>query len=121
MTEKLTNMSEKEQRIAEMEEYVSNLEKLIEEKKQAENLIHNPDFQKLILNNYCKRECIRYLQLALCDNITKEARDDSLAMAEDTAKLSLFLNNVLQFGTIAERDIKEAREVLAQLESEKED
>ncbi len=116
MTEELT---EKEQKIKELEEYVINLEKLIEEKKQVENLLHNKDFQDVILKDYCKRECIRYLQLALCDNLPTEARDNSLAMAEDAAKLQLFLDNIIKFGIIAERDIKEAREVLAQLESEK--
>lgn len=120
MTIEKQELSEKQQKIAEMETYISNLEQLINEKRQAENLLYNKDFQDLILKNYCTRECIRYLQLALCDNLSTEIRDDSLAMAEDTAKVRLFLDNILKFGVIAERDIKEAREVLAQLESEEE-
>lgn len=111
-------ITEQQNKINELEEYIANLETLIKEKKQAENLINNKDFQDLILNTYCKRECVRYLQLSLCDNLSKEVRDDSLAMAEDAAKVQLFLDNIIKFGIIAERDIKEAREVLAQLESE---
>lgn len=114
-------LSEKEQKIEEMEQYISNLETLIKEKNQAENLLHNKDFQDLILETYCKKEVIRYLKLAVTEDLPNEVRDNSLEMAEDAVKVRVFLDNVCRFGAIAERDIVDARKMLAQLESEKED
>ena len=114
-------LSEREQQIQELEEYIVNLKKLAESKKQAENLLHNKDFQELILETYCKKEVIRYLKLAMTEDLPQEARENSLSMAEDAVKIRVFLDNVCRFGAIAERDIVDAQQLLAQLESEKED
>ena len=110
----------KEQQIHELEEYINQLDSLVRQKKQAENLLHNKDFQDLILETYCKKEVVRYLKLAVLEDLPKEAREDSLSMAEDAAKVSLFLDNIIRFGAIAERDIVEARKLLVQIESEPE-
>ena len=114
-------LTEHEQQIQELEEYIVQLEELVKQKEQAENLLHNKDFQDLILETYCKKECVRYLKLAMCEDLPRENREDSLAMAEDAAKVKVFLDNVVRFGAIAERDISASRKMLAQLESEKED
>ena len=121
MTEEKATLSKREQQIQEMEEYISQLEKLIEQKRQVEDLLHNKAFNDLILEDYCKKEVVRYLKLAVLEELPAQARDESLAMAEDAVKLKIFLDNVSRFGAIAERDISEARKALAQLESEKDD
>ena len=121
MAEENTALSEREQKIKELEEYISNLEQLIKEKKQAENLLHNRDFQELVLETYCKKECVRLLKLAVCEDLPAEAKDDALAMAEDTARIKVFLDNIVHFGAIAERDIDDARKLLDEIESEKEE
>lgn len=121
MPEEQAALTEHEQQIQELEEYIVHLEELVKQKEQAENLLHNKDFQDLVLETYCKKECVRYLKLVVCEDLPREAREDSLSMAEDTAKIKVFLDNVVRFGAIAERDIVESRKMLAQLESEKED
>lgn len=121
MSEENAALSEKEQQIREAEEYIAQLEMLINQKNQVENLLHNKDFQDLILETYCKKEVIRYLKLAVSEDLPKENRENCVSMAEDGVQLRVFLDNILRFGVLAERDIVEARKLLAQIESEKED
>jgi hypothetical protein len=94
---------------------------LISRKEQAERLLNNPDFKELILDFYCKEECIRYLKLSLSeDMLNAEARDDSLAMAEDAAKVSIFMSKTVMLGSMAERDLPEAKKALIELNQQTE-
>ena len=69
----------------------------------ALKLYHNPEFKKLILQEYCVDECARYAQASADPALTAEQRADSLAMAQAAGHLRRFLSVVVTKGNQAER------------------
>lgn len=103
---------------------VSNLEKqrsdavaLIERGELARKLYNNPDFKKLILDEFCVQECARYAQLSGDPSLPADGRADALGLAQAAGHLRRWLSVVVQIGnqqanSLADLDnaIQEARQ-----------
>lgn len=88
---------------------VSDLEKQLEDSKasidrrdQALKLYRNPEFKRLILDEFCGTECARYAQLSADPSLNQEQRADALAMAQASGHLRRFLSVIVQMGNQAE-------------------
>ena len=86
------------------------LEKQLEDSKQAIarrelalKLYNNPEFKKLIIDEFCTTECARYAQLSADPSMGANERADSLAMAQASGHLRRFLSVIVSMGNQAER------------------
>ena len=86
------------------------LEKQLEDSKDAIarrelalKLYKNPEFKKLVLDEFCTTECARYAQLSADPSLGPTERADALAMAQAAGHLRRFLSVVVTMGNQAER------------------
>lgn len=86
------------------------LEKQLEDSKEAIarrelalKLYKNPEFKKLVLDEFCVSECARYAQLSADPSLGPTERADALAMAQAAGHLRRFLSVVVTMGNQAER------------------
>lgn len=86
------------------------LEKQLEDSKEAIarrelalKLYKNPEFKKLVLDEFCTTECARYAQLSADPSLGPTERADALAMAQAAGHLRRFLSVVVTMGNQAER------------------
>lgn len=71
----------------------------------ALKLYNNPEFKKLILDEFCTKECARYAQASADPALDDRARADSLALAQAAGHLRRFLSVIVTMGNAAERQI----------------
>ena len=104
------------------------LEKQLEDSKEAIarrelalKLYKNPEFKKLVLDEFCTTECARYAQLSADPSLGPTERADALAMAQAAGHLRRFLSVVVTMGNQAERllpDLESQIEAARQEEGE---
>ncbi len=75
----------------------------------ARRLYINPDFKKLILEEYLLHECARYGQMSANPVLTKEQREDALLICQSAGAFKRFMSAVIQKGNHGESQ-KEALE-----------
>lgn len=95
----------------------------IEAKAQREialKLYHNPEFKKLILQEFCTNECARYVQASADPALTAEQRADALNMAQAAGHLRRFLSVIVTKGNQAERLEEELEQNIQQARYEEE-
>lgn len=100
------------------EQQVENFKELIEKRAMALRLTQNPDFRKLINDDYLVKEAARMVQLSSDPNMTAEQRADCLGMAQATGHFKRFLSATLQMGFVAERDLPALEAELAEMRAE---
>jgi hypothetical protein len=106
--------------VSHMEHSIEAAKQLVAERDLALKLYANPDFKKLILENFCVRDCARFVQQSAEFGIPKENREDALAMAQAAGHLRRWLSQCVQMGnTYADKiDEMEAQLVEARQEEE---
>ena len=94
----------------------------------AERLASNPDFKKLIMDEFCVQECARYCQLSADPALSPVERADSLALAQAAGHLRRWLSVQIQMAAqhraqLVDLDeaIEEARREEADAEAEREE
>lgn len=65
---------------------------LIRQRDLLNKLEQNPEFKELILDNFCTKDCARYIQVSTDTRITPEYRENAL----NTARASGYLLNYLE-------------------------
>lgn len=96
--------------------------KLAQEKRAiALKLYNNPDFKKLILEEFCVNECARYAQLSADPSLGPVERADALALAQASGHLKRFLSVVVTIGNQAQRLEDELEEAIVAARQEEED
>lgn len=97
-----------------MSEVISGLESQLSDAKAiaelgniAIRLNGNADFRRLILEEFCTKECARYAQLSGDLALPEEERAHALGMAQAAGHLRRFLSLKVQFANMADRDIQE--------------
>ena len=104
--------------VAALEEQLSGTKDAIERRDRALRLYNNPDFKKLLLDEYCVQECARYAQLSADPALDDRQRADALAIAQAAGHLRRFLSMCIQLGNSAERSIPELEEAIAAARAE---
>ena len=74
-----------------LEQQRDQANEMIERCKMAQRLANNPDFKKLILEEFCVQECARYAQLSADPSLDAAAQKDSLNLAQSAGHLRRWL------------------------------
>jgi hypothetical protein len=100
--------------VQQLEQQLSNAQELIDRKNRALRLANNADFRVLFQEEYFLKEAARMVQLSGDPSLTAEQRADALAMAQATGHTKRYLSMIVQQATVAERDMPELEEALAE-------
>jgi hypothetical protein len=93
--------------------------KLAQERRALALKLHaNPDFKKLILEEFCVTECARYAQLSGDPSLDKTQQADALALAQAAGHLRRFLSVVVTLGNNAEAREEEIEQAILEARQE---
>ena len=101
-----------QRRISQLERQQEGGRKQIEFAAMARRLADNPDFRKLILDEFMVQECARYTYASSDPALPQENRADSLALAQAAGHLKRWLNVQIQMGDAAESQIQALEEAI---------
>lgn len=101
-----------------LEGQLARTKELIDRRNLALRLSSNRDFRKLILDEFCVKEAARLVGESADPALDPRERADALAMAQSAGHLKRFLSATFQMGAVAERDISEIEEALAEARAE---
>jgi len=82
-------------------------EYFIKRKAMVQRLQENPDFQKLIVEDFCEKECAGYAKASGDPSLSKEDRESAMQMAQAAGHLQRFLSICIRMGMTAEGQLKE--------------
>jgi hypothetical protein len=114
-------MSEIFAQIQEAEAQIENAKIFVAQRDRLLRLTGNLDFQKLIIEGFCKDECARYCHMSTEPGMDAQDRADSLAAAQAGGHLKRWINALILMGNRAEKDSKDCEELLAELRALPED
>lgn len=86
-----------------LEKQLEDGKSMIVKRELALKLYNNPEFKKLILDEFCTQDCARYAQLSADPALKENERADALAIAQAAGHLRRFLSMTIQLGNQAER------------------
>lgn len=95
-----------------LEQQLDGAKKLIEFRRLALRLSQNRDFKKLILEEFCEKECARYAQNSSNPALGVDERADCLGIAQAAGHLKRWLSVQVQMGAHAEREIADLETAL---------
>ena len=101
--------------VTEIEAQIADLKELVQRKDLALRLEKVPEFKELILDGFCEKDCARFARNSGDPSIEPENRADSLAMAQAAGHLRRWLSMTVRQGLMAEQEIAEGQEALAEL------
>lgn len=104
--------------IAGLEDQLKTAKETAELGSIAERLAKNADFRRLILEEFCVKECARYAQVSGDLAIPAEERAHALGMAQAAGHLRRFLSLKVQFANLADRDIAELNQAIDEARAE---
>jgi hypothetical protein len=81
----------------------------VDRKNLALALEKNREFKKLILEEFCEKECARFVRMSTDPGLSPENRADALAMAQAPGFLRRWLSVVVRHGIDAESRIVDAK------------
>lgn len=92
-----------------LEQQLNKTKQSVELRNLALKLSENPEFKKIILEEFCVKECARYAQLSADPTLSVEDRANSLALAQAAGHLKRYLSVLVRMGDVAESDLKIGR------------
>lgn len=103
-----------------LEQQLNKGKQSVELRNLALKLSDVPEFKKLILEEFCVKECARYAQLSADPSLGAAERADALALAQAAGHLKRYLSVVVRMGDVAESDQENLEEqiVIAREEEE---
>lgn len=101
-----------------LEKQLEDGKQFIERRDLALKLYKNPEFKKLILDDFCTTECARYAQSSADPALDDRQRADALALAQSAGHLRRFLSVVVTMGNQAERLAPELEDAIHQARQE---
>ena len=111
-------MTEVATQIEALEYQLKGQREAIERNERATRLMRNPDFKKLILEEFCVQECARYAQLSADPSLPDRERADALALAQSAGHLRRWLNVVNQMGNYAQGQVAELEQAIVDVRAE---
>lgn len=88
-----------------LEQQLNKSKQAIELRNLALKLSENAEFKKVILDEFCVKECARYAQLSADPTLSAEDRANSLALAQAAGHLKRYLSVLVRMGDVAESDL----------------
>lgn len=93
--------------LKELEFQRETAEFFIKRKEMIQRLQDNPDFKKVITEEFCEKECAGYAKASGDPSLSKEDRESALQMAQAAGHLQRFLSICIRMGMTAEGQLKE--------------
>lgn len=104
--------------VKEIQDQIDIAKGMVARRDMAERLVKNADFKALILDEFCTKECARYVQNSMNPAMSDRDRADSLAMAQAGGFLRRWLEVINVQANVAEREIAEAEKYLEEIRAE---
>ena len=104
--------------ITEMEQHRASLQQVAELGDMALRLFSHPDFNRLIMQEFCVKEAARYAQASCDPALGATERADSLALAQASGHLKRWLSVTTRMAHQAKADIANVDEQLEYMRSE---
>ena len=111
-------MFTKEEQVAGLEHQIEGTKRLIAHGEEVAQLVQNPLFRKVILEQFCTRDCARYVQESGDPLLTAEQRADALAMAQAAGHIRRWLDISMRLGDQAIGTIERVQEMLDTVRAE---
>ena len=90
----------------------------VERRDAILRLSANPDFRKIITEEFFFTECARYVRESISPVLDDKAKADALSMAQAAGWLKQYLNVSIQMGDVAANNILALDEALAEARAE---
>lgn len=87
-------MTEVEEEIEQLEHQKEINKELIHKGNLLNKLEQYPEFKEIILDDFCLKDCARYLQVSVNTLVAPEARENSLNMAKASGYLLSYLDTI---------------------------
>lgn len=104
--------------VKDLEQQQTEAKELIERRNAALRLAQNPDFRRLVMDEYCGTEAARLVQMSSDPAMDVNQRADALAMAQATGHFKRYMSMCIQMGAVAERDAVQLEEALVEARAE---
>ena len=85
-----------------LEKQLDDAKEFIARRDLAVKLYKNPEFKKLIIDEFCGSECARYAQTSADPALSDRERADALAIAQAAGHLRRYLSVIVTMGNQAE-------------------
>ena len=95
--------------------------KRVQRAERLDRLMKNRDFQAIIMDDFCKEECVRSVELSGDSRMSDRDRADALAVAQSAGHLRRFFFAVSAMGANARNEIVAIEEHLAELREQNAD
>jgi len=95
-----------------LEEQLANARLLSGKRQKMLKLLENPEYKELIVNDFSRDECARYVQASADPMLSPTERADALAIAQAAGHLKRWTAVILQMGYTAERDMEAVEDAL---------
>lgn len=86
-----------------LEKQLDDAKEFIARRDLAVKLYKNPEFKKLIIDEFCGSECARYAQTSADPALSDRERADALAIAQAAGHLRRYLSVIVTMGNQSEQ------------------
>lgn len=114
-------MFTKEEEVAGLEHQIVGSKQVIAHAEEVRKLVQNPLFRKVILEQFCTRDCARYVQESGDPLLPEANRADALALAQAAGHLRRWLDIAIRLGDTEQGRLIELQSELDIVRSEPED
>ena len=104
-----------------LERQLADAKEAKERRAVAIKLYSNPEFKKLIVDEFCGTECARYAQQSADPSLNDRQRADALAIAQAAGHLRRFLSVTIAMGNQAEQQEESIEQALLEARQEEEE
>lgn len=101
-----------------LEHQLDQVKELVERREMALRLSKNPDFKKLILEEFMVNEAARYVQTSADPAMGPQERADALNLAQASGHLKRWLSVLVAMGNQANGQIPDLEEAIEQARAE---
>lgn len=103
-----------------LEAQLAEAKENMERRAIALKLYNNPDFKKLILDEFCTKDCARYAQQSADPALNDRQRADALALAQAAGHLRRFLSVTVSLGNQGEQLRESLEQAIVEARQEEE-
>lgn len=114
-------MFTKEEQVAGLEHQITGAKQVIAHSEEVSQLVQNPLFRKVILEQFCTRDCARYVQESGDPLLPEANRADALALAQAAGHLRRWLDLAIRMGDNEKARLFDLQSELDIVRSEPED
>lgn len=101
-----------------LEHQLNKQREAVKRRDVAIKLSKNPDFKKLILEEFCVQECARYAQSSADPSLDATSRADALGIAQAAGHVRRWLSVTVTMGDVAAGQIEDLENAIIEARQE---